>query len=73
MASFFRGTPFAPALPWCECVDHADQEPEPTIEDERLLNMMELRQSIEPDAAFHAATRLRVSTMVQPPETRIAR
>lgn len=34
--------------------------------------MMELRQSIEPDAAFHAATRLRVSTMVQPPETRIA-
>ncbi|MGP6089246.1 FadR/GntR family transcriptional regulator [Antarctobacter jejuensis] len=28
-----------------------------TIEDERLLNLMELRQSIEPDAAFHAATR----------------
>ncbi|WP_323769780.1 FadR/GntR family transcriptional regulator [Antarctobacter sp.] len=28
-----------------------------TIEDERLINLMELRQSIEPDAAFHAATR----------------
>ncbi|WP_323764519.1 FadR/GntR family transcriptional regulator [Marinovum sp.] len=28
-----------------------------TIEDERLISLMELRQSIEPDAAFHAATR----------------
>lgn len=28
-----------------------------TIEDERLISLMELRQSIEPDAAFYAATR----------------
>uniref|UniRef100_UPI003EB837F1 FadR/GntR family transcriptional regulator n=1 Tax=Primorskyibacter sedentarius TaxID=745311 RepID=UPI003EB837F1 len=28
-----------------------------TIEDERLINLMELRQSIEPDAAFYAASR----------------
>lgn len=28
-----------------------------TIEDERLISLMELRQSIEPDAAFYAANR----------------
>lgn len=28
-----------------------------TVEDERLINLMELRQSIEPDAAYHAARR----------------
>ncbi|TNF18374.1 MAG: FadR family transcriptional regulator [Rhodobacteraceae bacterium] len=28
-----------------------------TIEDERLISLMELRQSIEPDAAFYAASR----------------